>query len=304
MELKNKFLSVVTVYSQQNHHLLEKSLLTISGQSGCNFTRVIIIDTYGNLDLNNKLFNRKSSLDVTIIKKLADISYYDALNVGVSETTTEWVSFLELGNSYVSKNTIEEIAAVIKSNDADIYYGNSQKVINSSSDKYKTIGAKPIKTISKAQPFDFQSCIFRTSIMKSFKFNPLYKYAAEYELLVRLFRGEISFCYLPFAISKSSFSKSLDERLEKLFIISKYFGEEALKNSKYFERYVRASAYEVKRLMPLYEKIKKTENLIEEQKSILKIRQSEYAQIKETKVYKFGRKIDGLLSNILWRADK
>lgn len=300
MESQSKFLSIIIVFDQQDYDLLEKSLKSINSQSRCDNIKTIVIDIIGSLNQEDRLFKE---LKVNCIKN-TNLSYYEALNMGVSKSLTEWACILKLGNTYASSSILEEVISIIRTNDADIYYGGSLKIINNELDKCKTVNAKPVETISKSQPFDFQSCIFKASTVKMFNFNPLYKYAAEYELLVRLFKSNISFFYLRFAVTKSSFSKSLDERLEKLFIISKYFGEEILKNSEYFKRYVRASVYEVRRLMPLYEKIKKTENEIEEQKSTLAMRQSEYAQIKETKVYKFGRIIDGLLSNVLRRADK
>ncbi|AJI52605.1 hypothetical protein [Francisella philomiragia] len=294
MESEKRFLSLIMVYDQNKYHLLKKSLQSVCEQSASDRVSVLIVDTSGDLDLNDKLFTNQLSLEFNIMKK-PDFSYYEALNAGVSVIFTEWVCFLQLGDVYASKNIIEEAISIVKDSTADVYYGNSLRLINTVSDTYRTEIAESLETIAKKQPFLLESCIFKSNILKAYMFNTFYEYAAEYDLFIRLFKDEVSFFYLPLAISKSSDSKSFNERFERLFIISKYFGDDLVKSS-YFKPYIRLRKYEKGKLGPLYKNVKSLESLIVEQKSVLDARQGEVDQIKTTMIYKLAKRIDNMLS--------
>ncbi|WP_150464680.1 glycosyltransferase family 2 protein [Francisella sp. XLW-1] len=301
MESEKRFLSLIMVYDQNKYHLLKKSLQSVCEQSASDRVSVLIVDTSGDLDLNDKLFTDLLSLEFNSMKKLA-FSYYDALNAGVSIISTEWVCFLQLGDVYASKNVIEEAISIVKDNTADVYYGNSLRLTNTVLGTCRTEIAESVETIAKKQPFLLESCIFKSNILKAYMFNTFYEYAAEYDLLIRLFKGEVSFFYLPLVISESSDSKSFNERFERLFIISKYFGDDLVKSS-YFKPYIRLREDENSKLIPLNESIRSLENLIEKQKSVLNARQSEFNQIKTTMIYKLAKRIDNMLS-IVFRSHK
>ncbi|MED7787528.1 hypothetical protein [Francisella sp. 19X1-34] len=295
MESEKK-LSVVIIYNQRKYYLLKKSLKSIYSQARHDKINVFIVDTCGDLDHNDKLFSSQS-LSFNLIKKV-DISYYEALNSCASIVSSEWISFLQIGSTYASENVIKDILSMTKANTADIYYGDSLKIVSESLNTYKTEVAKPVETISKSQPFQFESCIFKTSILKSYMFNTTYKYSAEYDLLIRLFKDDISFVHLLLPISKSSFLKSFEERIEKLFIISKYFGEEALVNSEYYKPFARLGDCEVNRIK---RHIRYINTQINEQEKTLQERQKEFGEIQNTLVYRLGKKIYSLLYVFPWR---
>ncbi|MBK2095904.1 hypothetical protein IB680_09460 [Francisella philomiragia] len=294
MESEKRFLSLIMVYDQNKYHLLKKSLQSVCEQSASDRISVLIVDTSGELDLNDKLFTDLLPLEFNSMKK-PDFSYYEALNAGVSVISTEWVCFLQLGDVYASKNVIEEAIFILKNNAADVYYGNSLRLTNTVLGTYRTEIAESVETIAKKQPFLLESCIFKSNILKAYMFNTFYEYAAEYDLFIRLFKNEVSFFYLPLAISKSSDSKSFNERFERLFIISKYFGDDLVKSS-YFKPYIRLREDESGKLIPLHESIRSLENLIKKQKSVLDARQGEVDQIKTTMIYKLAKRIDNMLS--------
>lgn len=136
-----------------------------------------------------------------------DCGIYDALNKGVKIATGDIIGFLHSDDLFATKDTIENIMNVFNQEKTDGIYGdlqyvdkdNTSKVIRYwKSEKFHT----PLlnKGWMPAHPTLF---LKREVYEKHGSFNTIYKIAADYDLMLRIFGDKkLTFKYIPEVITK------------------------------------------------------------------------------------------------------
>ncbi len=111
-------LSIITVVFNDVKHI-EKTIQSVLQQTFTDYEYIVVdgASTDGTLDIIKKY------KDKLILKSEPDRGIYDAMNKGLAMARGEYVVFLNSGDLFYEKTTLEKIFST--STNADIYYGDS-----------------------------------------------------------------------------------------------------------------------------------------------------------------------------------
>jgi len=177
----------------------KKFLSTINSvlnQTSKNY-ELIVVDG-GSKDETKELINKFNKfINKKIIEK--DDGIYDAMNKGISLASHEWIIFLNSGDIFYEKNSLEKIEqTIINSQNYDIIVGNSS--INRENFLYLS-KRKKINDRSLISCFSHQSTLTKTNLLKENNFNISFKYAADFDFFLKMFKKKKNFLYVDQVIS-------------------------------------------------------------------------------------------------------
>ncbi len=181
--MQNEKVTIITVtYNAGN--LLERTILSVINQTYTNI-EYIIIDG-GSTDNT-----------VDIIKQYEDkISYwisepdkgiYFAMNKGIQKATGEWINFMNAGDTFVSRTTIQNVMDNVNKN-TELIYGNH--VCDG------TIGSVKDRKITQLMPCCHQSLFVKTILMKQNLYNTFYQISADYDFILKMYQSGKKFQYI------------------------------------------------------------------------------------------------------------
>lgn len=134
-------------------------------------SEIIVIDGKSNDGTIEIIKKNRKNLSAFKIEK--DKGIYSAMNKGVKLAKRKWIYFLNSGDIFYNKNTIEKITKILKKNsNFDVLIGNS--FIK----KDKFLFKSPRKQFSKNSLhscFSHQSTFVKLNSLKKSPFNPNYK---------------------------------------------------------------------------------------------------------------------------------
>jgi len=189
------FLTVVTVVLNRREYL-ERTIKSVLEQTFKGIEYIIIDggSTDGTIEVIEKFGNR-----ISFWKSEPDKGIYDAMNKAVAAATGEWLHFLNAGDMYYHKNTVQR-ALNCPYGAADLLYGDEEVVYDEECSVIKK--ARPLKDIWKGMAFNHQSLFTKTALLRRHPFQSTYRIAADYEfILFSLTQGTV-FYYLGFPIAK------------------------------------------------------------------------------------------------------
>lgn len=278
-----KKLSIIIIYSG-NLNFLRETINSIYIQSAFSVIDFFIVDTTAKNNIE-KLIEKNSYQNIQILK-VNDRSIYEALNYTPEIIQTEWISIIKAGSIYPSSNTLNE---VLESLDIqyDVIYGS--KLERCKNNESKKIECKEISTISTVEPFDYQAAFIKTETLQKYRFNIRFRYSSPYDLFIRMYKQGCVFQKIPecIVITFSSNIHHKEKELENLYILSRYFKEEDVINSTYFQHYLRYGKI-FNNTKTIYDRFKNIDQEISKQKIELEKQQKEYDDIKSTNVFKLG----------------
>ena len=142
--MRNEYpkISIVTVV-YNGEETIEETILSVKNLSYSN-VEYIIIDGGSTDETLNIIKKYEDKIDYWISEK--DNGIYDAMNKGIKKATSEFVIFMNGGDTFFDENVLANIEKDL-TNDFDIYYGDNYKV--------KENGAKRLKsavTLKKVSP--------------------------------------------------------------------------------------------------------------------------------------------------------
>ena len=186
-----KIYFMTTAYNAEK--TLEPTLLSIIDQSYSNIEYIVIDggSTDGTLNIIQKYQNRLSYWNSE-----PDRGIYDAMNKGIAIATGEWINFMNCGDSFLDKETIQNIFSSNWQN-TDIIYGDTELKFKSRSIVYKS----DLTKINRKMPFCHQSCFIRTSLLKQYPFDLTFKLCSDYHQIYRLYQENKKFHYVPIVIA-------------------------------------------------------------------------------------------------------
>lgn len=176
--------------------IIGNALKSIAEQSNKDY-EVIIVDGKSEdktLKIINNFKHKLSSL--TIISE-KDGGIYHAMNKGILRSKGEWVTFIGSDDHFFDHIVFEKLFKVIKSNKLD----KELIVLNSFIDKKIYINNFSWRLIFN-NTINHQGLVYPSEYLKKNKFNQSCKYAADYELNLKLyldksvkkFKSNITFC--------------------------------------------------------------------------------------------------------------
>lgn len=118
-----------------------------------------------------------------------DTGIYNAMNKGIGKARGEWVNFLNAGDIYASNDVLSRVAGELYPG-VDVVYGDRNYVTG---ERSYIQPARPVETIYEKMPFCHQAAFASTRALKQFAFNETYRFAADYDLFIRMYRSGRSF---------------------------------------------------------------------------------------------------------------
>lgn len=187
--MKNPKISVVTV-SYNAVEAIEETMLSVINQTYQNIEYIIIDggSKDGTVDIINKYRDK-----IAYFVSEPDKGIYDAMNKGINVSTGEWINFMNSGDKFYDVSTLSEVFNDVSHN-SDIIFGDTL-----------ICGSHNIRYIEYASPFyehlplhnnagfNHQSTFVRTALAKCNPFDTHYKLAADYNMIISLFRQHAVF---------------------------------------------------------------------------------------------------------------
>jgi glycosyltransferase involved in cell wall biosynthesis len=182
MDTNNPLITVVTVV-YNGEESIENTILSIINQTYKNIEYIIIdggsID--GTIDIIKKYEEK-----ITFWSSEPDKGIYDAKNKSIEKATGDWINFMNVGDTFVSNDTVKQISNFLK-DDLNIVYGDCLIKYNDQSDSiYKK--SNNFDKIIYHIPFCHQSVFVKTSLMKEFKFELTYSCTGDYNFFFNVYK--------------------------------------------------------------------------------------------------------------------
>lgn len=187
-------ISVVTVcYNAVDS--IEKTINSVINQTYQDVEYVIVDgkSTDGTVDIIKKYSDRVSKW---ISER--DNGIYDAMNKAIDFVSGDYVLFMNSGDYFYSDTVVDSMVRNFSCTTSAVIYGDTKyiktwgqfELIPDKLDAFRTIC-----------PFCHQSAFIKTELMKKYKYNTIYKFAADYDFFHRLWVEGEEMIYFPITIS-------------------------------------------------------------------------------------------------------
>lgn len=171
-------LTIVTIcYNSGN--LIKPTIESVLSQSFKNFEYVIIdgASSDNTLEIVESFRLQFESLNIPLrVYSEKDTGIYNAMNKGIFSAVGEWINFMNAGDSFYAKDTLEKVFAI--QHDADVLSGSALRVFEGHTDIWNP---KPIKNMWRRMPFCHQSTFVKTSYHKQRLFDETFRVGADYD---------------------------------------------------------------------------------------------------------------------------
>lgn len=181
--------TVVTVCYNAGAALLE-TIQSVAAQSYQNLEYIVVdgASTDQTLDVLKEHYAKISK----IISE-PDNGIYDAMNKAIDIVTGDYTIYMNAGDVFCSNDTVRKVF----SNDVDgfdLVYGARMYSAPGQAPVYQE--ARALNTAFLRMPYCHQSLFLKTSVLREFRFNLTYRFAADYDQSVRLFVAGKSYLQL------------------------------------------------------------------------------------------------------------
>lgn len=191
-------ISIVTICYNDAEGLVT-TLDSLEYCKSINDVEVVVIDGGSNDNTLNIIKDNNELIDHYISE--SDSGIYNAMNKGISLCAGEYIIFMNAGDAFVRKTTIEEIIEQInKEPDFDIYYSDAIYV-----GKYgEHIHSANHELIMSKMPFNHQSTVIRRNLHLTILYNEFYKISSDYDFFLRALIQGASFKKIGTKIARHS----------------------------------------------------------------------------------------------------
>lgn len=230
--------TIVTVVFNGIAHL-EDTILSVLNQSYDNIEYIIIDggSTDGTIDIIHKY---DGQIDYWVSEK--DLGLYYAMNKGLFLVSGDWINFMNCGDSFFDKNTIEKIFK--NKNSAGVLYGDVMFSFDGRNSVY--VEAKNLSNFWKGMQFVHQASFVSSDLMQKFPFNTNYKLIADYNSLYQMYLGEFNFTYINLPICNflagglsDNNPKSIFESMQMIFLTRKDISTRLYYYARYVECFLK-----------------------------------------------------------------
>lgn len=241
-------ISIVTVVFNDVANL-QRTIDSIASQTYHNIEHIVIDggSTDGTLDI----IRRNTSIDYWVSER--DRGIYDAMNKGIRHASGAWINFMNSGDVFFDRTTVEAVfldSGILESEliygDVEVDYGVFKKIKK----------AGPVGSLKAGMQFSHQSLFVRRSILEKQGFDLSYRTAADYNFIFLCWVGGCQFRCIDLVVSSVSSGGVSDvERLKSLeqraLIIERSVGLSAVDRAVFVKERLRIRLTNlVKRLLP------------------------------------------------------
>ena len=216
--MKKKYSIIIVSLNTKNHFI--ETLNSIIRQTYKNY-EIIVVDGFSTDGTRDEILKNKKKISKIIIEK--DKGIYDAMNKGLKKASGKWVIFMNSGDIFVSKNTINLINSRLNWS-YDIVYGDT--IIRTKDFNFLKRSSKFYNN-TVVMPFSHQSTVVKLNILKKRKFNINYKFSSDFDFFYDSYLKEKKFKKINKVFSKvrskgSSDLNRLNVLSENINILKKY----------------------------------------------------------------------------------
>ena len=172
---------------------IENTLLSVLNQDGD--LEYIVIDGNSSDGTTDVIRRYSDKIDVFISEP--DHGIYDAMNKAIDKANGEWILFMNSGDCFYSNNSVRDMISDLE--DCDVVYGDAMYFYD---DYNELVRPKPVDYLKYEMPFNHQAVIVRTALMREYKFDLQYRYAADYNFFHLLYVHGAKFLYKPIIVAE------------------------------------------------------------------------------------------------------
>lgn len=152
----------------------------------------IVIDgnsTDGTMNILNRYMDDKR---ISIFSE-RDFGVYNAMNRGIARASGDYVIFMNAGDVFYDENVLSNIFPYLIKGEKTIFYGKIYRVnYTRNIDRIKDfskIASSPLQGFMKREMPCHQGIIAPIASLRNFYFNEKYKYAADFDWLIRCYKA-------------------------------------------------------------------------------------------------------------------
>lgn len=178
-----KLFTVVTICYNCSK-VIEGTIQNVLSQDHTLFEYIVVDgkSTDGTLEIINKY---RGQIDLIISEP--DRGIYDAMNKGILHATGKYVIFMNAGDSFFSSDVLRDVSDQLLP-DSDVLFGDKSDVRDGV--KYR-VKAKPFyenMPLHQEMGFNHQCVFVSLEKAKKFPFDLKYKLAADYDMIIKIYR--------------------------------------------------------------------------------------------------------------------
>jgi len=222
---------------------LEQTLQSVFDQDYRNL-EIIVVDGSsedGTLDI---LRRHEDRLDLFVSEP--DEGIYQAMNKAGDLAGGEYLNFMNAGDSFVADDTVRSVFDGLAGR-PDLVFGDAY-VIEDGERHLVTTDENIEENLYQRTPFCHQSLFTRTPTFRRYRFNTEYRIVADYDFILRCFKGGCSFRHVAVPVANyvlGGFTKRNQERGAHEFLKSLHdngFDEGRIRESSFLRGIARRSA--------------------------------------------------------------
>ncbi len=194
----NPKVSIVTVtYNCENE--IENTIKSIISQTYSNIEYIIIDGA--SKDRTLSIIN-KYKQHITICISEPDKGIFDAMNKAINMATGKWILFMNAGDSFINNDIVKNIFNNFNYDEnIGVIFGDAFFVKRGEKKLYKSRPFYSEKIKYKEMGICHQSIFCRTDLAKLIKFDIKYKYAADYNMIMQIYKKGYAFYNLNYPIA-------------------------------------------------------------------------------------------------------
>ncbi len=178
-------ITVITVV-KNDARALEKTLASITEQTYDNI-EFIVIDGASTDATPDLIRSQEDRIDYWISEP--DNGIYDAMNKGIDLARGDWIDFMNAGDHFYEKNTVETVFSK-DYQDADFIYGHTYFL---GGDFDGVVKAWSFDILWKTMVFTHQSLFTKAAVLKHRKFDTRFKICADYDIIFSSYMTGLKF---------------------------------------------------------------------------------------------------------------
>lgn len=211
---------ITVVYNGEKS--LEKTILSVINQTYPNI-EYIIVDGGSTDSTVDCIKKHEDKIDYWISEP--DKGIYDAMNKGIDLSHGKWLNFMNDSDCFYNEKVLEEIFSGGKEY-KNLVYGNTVYTIND----VEYLRYPNLKTITYRMPFRHQSCFIDSDLMKHYRYDTRYRYAADFNLIYNMHQDGMTFMYVDVTVSRCG----MDEGYTVQFPARGYLERLKVKGEKFY----------------------------------------------------------------------
>jgi glycosyltransferase involved in cell wall biosynthesis len=196
--VSNQIITVVTV-SYNASRVIEETILSVINQT-YPYLEYIIIDggsTDGTIDIIKKYEHK-----IAYWTSEPDKGIYDAMNKGLDRATGEWINFMNAGDCFYEKFTVEKVVNHLSSLSFAVIYGDY--IAKTSIGLFYQKPTTPFFLSNKyivSKDICHQSVFVKTLLAQTIRFDLNYHISADFKMLYEIYKLNYPFFYISEAVA-------------------------------------------------------------------------------------------------------